>query len=158
MKKTLILILLIVLGLFLAIIFTIYKQSNSNTDISDQIDGNVNNFPQTGTPSANISSNFTNNISVKKDVNNPGLYVTGGDVNNKSYEITFEKETNYFNVVLLKKPFALARTEAENELKNILKTNNLCDLSHMVSVPGYVDQSASGFDYRFNGCPGSTPL
>lgn len=71
------------------------------------------------------------------------------------YVITFDSATGFFNVVLLERPFSLARQEAETYLKKTtgLQEKDLCVVPYTVSVPGYVDVPASGTDYRFSFCP-----
>lgn len=114
-----------------------------------------------------VANNFLNNPSVTPDDINPGnFYVgntftsdsSGGD--SPSYVISYDKTGGYFNIALLKKPLGLSRSAAEEYLMSVLgiDTSSMCGLSYSVTVPGYVDEEASGIDYRFGFCPGSTPL
>ncbi len=98
---------------------------------------------------------------VKEDVYNDGLYYVGVQTRPTDlYTITYDETSGYFNIVLLKTPFALARTEAENKLRQVLELDDssLCDLTYTVTVPGYVNQAASGVDYRFSFCDDAVTL
>lgn len=82
------------------------------------------------------------------------------DVQTAEYIVTFDAETKYFNIILLKKPFAASRLSVETYIKKTLDLSEtqMCGLDYTVSVPGYVDEAASGADYRFSFCPGSVQL
>ncbi len=92
--------------------------------------------------------------------NNYFLGNTFEDAQTAEYIITFDAETKYFNIILLKKPFAASRLAVETYMKETLglSESQLCGLDYTVSVPGYVDEAASGADYRFSFCSGSVQL
>ncbi len=92
--------------------------------------------------------------------NNYFLGNTFEDVQTAEFIVTFDAETKYFNIILLKKPFAASRLAVEAYIKETLglKESQMCGLDYTVSVPGYVDEAASGADYRFSFCPGSVQL
>lgn len=114
-----------------------------------------------------VIDNFLKSPSVTPDVNNPGLFFLGNTFaldpkNNKlpPYVIVYEKDTGFFNIALLQKPLALSRQEAEKYLIGLLQIDEttMCGISYTLSVPGYVDEAASGIDYRFSFCPESLSL
>jgi hypothetical protein len=112
--------------------------------------------------------NFLKNPAVAPDTQNQGLYFLGNTFDKEgvggdsapSYVVTYEAQSGFFNVTLLKKPFYVSQLAAESYLRDLLKLDNaaLCGLSYMVSVPGFVDENASGYDYRFSFCPDSTKV
>jgi hypothetical protein len=110
-----------------------------------------------------VINNFTKNPEVLRDSQNPDYYFLGNtfkvDANDPAptYVITYDSTSGYINVVLLEKPFAVSQYQAEKYLKNLLQVSEeeLCALPYSVSVPGYVDDSASGVDYRFSFCSDS---
>jgi hypothetical protein len=162
MNKTLYIFFAIILFLTLAIGVTLLRQgSGSEEGVTNVVytDLNVTFKPENG--SDITASNFLANETVKEDTQNPGLYelgntvesdvVTGGE---PAYAAIFDKESGVFNTMLLKKPFVQSRLEMEVYLKNLLQISDeeMCQLSYSVTVPGYVDQNASGQDYRFSFC------
>jgi hypothetical protein len=111
--------------------------------------------------------NFLALPEVTPDTYNAGTYFLGNtftpvldEGSGSAYVVTFDAETKYFNIIILKKPLSTARMEMETYLKNVLKISekDMCALNYTVSVPGYVDEAASGADYRFSFCPGSVQL
>lgn len=157
-----ILILVSVIGI------TVYLKNKSNSSVvitperPSYTDFSIS-FPSS--QGENIATvNFLKDKTVVPDAQNAGLYSLGNtfpadetDKTSPNYVITFEKETGFFNITLLKKPLINSQTEAEQYLKNFLKIteSEMCNLSYTVSVPGYVDVDASGIDYRFSFCPGA---
>lgn len=116
-------------------------------------------LPSTTGPKVTVP-NFLKNNAVIEDAQNPGLYFIGNtfptatSTNSPTYIVTYDKTTAYFNIALLSKPLSSARNDAELYIRNLLKVDDssLCGLSYTVSVPGYVDEAASGVDYRFSFC------
>lgn len=168
MNKTLYIFFAIILFLMLAIGVTLLRQdSGSGEGVTNVVytDLNITFKPQNG--SDIMASNFLANETVKEDTQNPGLYelgntaesdvVTGGE---PAYAVIFDKESGVFNAMLLKKPFVQSRLEMEVYLKNLLQISDeeMCQLSYSVTVPGYVDQNASGQDYRFSFCSDAVQL
>lgn len=166
MNKTLIIIITLMILLVGGITATIFSQNKKidNTNVT-YTDFNIT-FPS---PTGNvvITNNFLQDPSVVEDTQNPGLYNLGSTIAIQPetgelppYVVSYDKESGSFSVVLLQKPFDTSRKESEEYLKNLLKidTSKICTLSYMVTVPGYVDQSASGVDYRFSFCSDAIPL
>jgi hypothetical protein len=107
--------------------------------------------------------NFLALPEVSPDANNQNEYYLGNsfeDYETSEYIVTFDAETKYFNIALLKKPLATSRQAVEAYMKKTLNLSEsqLCELNYTVSVPGYIDEAASGIDYRFSFCPGSVQL
>ena len=111
--------------------------------------------------------NFLSKPGVSGDINNPGSYFLGNTFvadsqsnNSPAYVVVFDAKTKYFNIALLKKPLGQARLEMESYLQKLLNTDKdtMCSLSYSVSVPAYVDEAASGIDYRFSFCANAKPL
>ena len=111
--------------------------------------------------------NFLTLPEVSPDSYNENLYSLGNTFNSATqttgdspYLITFDAETKYFNIVLLKKPLASIRLATEAYMKQVLdiSESQMCELNYMLSVPGYVDEAASSIDYRFSFCPDSVQL
>jgi len=168
MNKTLYIFVAIILFLIAAISITLLSQDPSSGDGVTNVvytDLNVTFKPENS--SDIIASNFLKNQTVKEDTQNPGLYelgntaevdaITGGE---PAYAAIFDKESGVFNIMLLKKPFRQSRLEMEVYLKNLLQISEeeMCQLSYSVTVPGYVDQNASGQDYRFSFCSDAVQL
>lgn len=158
----LILVLLILIGV------TVYSKNAKQTSVVQPpvyTDFSVT-LPSNTGPKVTVP-NFLTDPSVIPDPQNKGLYnieqastsITAPE-NSENFAITYEKATGYFDVVLLKKPFSVARENAEHSLRNLLKLDNssMCGLSYTVSIPRYVDSKAYGTDYRFSFCPGSVTL
>ena len=125
-------------------------------------------LPTTNNGGTVTVDNFLKNPAVAPDAQNKGLYFLGntfekeiiGSGMSPRYVVTYDAESGYFNVTLLEKPLVVSQLAAEAYLRDLLKLDNdaLCSLSYMVSVPGYVDRDASGYDYRFSFCPDSTKV
>lgn len=119
-------------------------------------------LPLTNGDSVDVE-NFLALPEVSQDTNNPNEYFLGNtfkDAQTIEYVVTFDAETKYFNIALLKKPLATSRLAVEAYIKQTLNLSEsqMCGLNYTVSVPGYVDEAASGTDYRFSFCPGSVQL
>ena len=168
MNKTIYIIIIGIILLLTVITFTILNQGSQ---ISGKIDNVVyTDLDITFKPSSGsniVTGNFLNNSSVTPDDQNPGLYELGKTINVNpaiekipNYTVIYDKETGVFNVSLLQKPFGQSRFEAESYLKSLLQISEIemCELSYSVTVPGFVDQNASGIDYRFSFCPDATSL
>ena len=125
-------------------------------------------LPTTNNGGTVTVDNFLKNPAVAPDVQNKGLYFLGNTFEKEAfgsgasplYVVTYDAQSGYFNVTLLKKPLNVSQQAAEIYLRDLLKLDNdaLCSLSYMVSVPGFVDENASGYDYRFSFCPDSTKV
>ena len=148
--------------LLFAIVVTWYIQQNRQPAVTTPVytDFNIS-LPNT-TGQEVVTPNFLTSESVSSDTQNQGHYFLGNsfttsatNVGSPTYVITYDSKVGYFNIILLKKPFAVAQNEAGSYLKTLLKLNEveLCSLSYTLSVPGYVDETASGVDYRFSFCP-----
>lgn len=175
MNKLSYILIVFILFLLVAIGVTIYLK---NKKVLDQI-------PDAGILETNISysgptvslpntqgsntlvDNFLATPSVIKDEYNSDIYFLGNTFTTNlsssdlpPYIITYEIDTGFFNIALLQEPFTISRQRAESYLKNLLQLDDaeMCELLYSVSVPGYVDDSASGIDYRFSFCPDSTIL
>lgn len=170
MNKLTFIILALIAILVLGIGATLYTQNNT-TPQSNQTD--IVSPTQTDTsisiPTQQeivVLDNFLKNPDVHEDEYNRGYYFLGNvpPVSAGSavppYVITYQAATGFINIGLMKKPFAVSQYQAETYLKNLLKIpdNELCILPYSVSVPGYVDDIASGIDYRFSFCADSLTL
>lgn len=167
MNKKIYLIAGIIALLLVLIWFTISGQDFEPGTITDvaYTDLNVTFRPSNG--SDIIADNFLKNPTVKANEQNPGFYELGNtfppeqsSASQSNYVIMFDKVTGTFGVSLLQKPFSKSRLEAETYLKDLLKIDEkeMCVLSYTVAVPGYVDQNASGQDYRFSFCADAVQL
>jgi hypothetical protein len=109
-------------------------------------------------------TNFLEAYDIYSDPKNTGYYQLGHSpsdtTTNELYSIQYIAQTGFFNVTLLKQPLALARTQAEMDIKNRLQINEetMCTLRYSVAVPAYVDQGFSGRELGFSFCPGSVNL
>ena len=162
----------LILFLLIAIGVTWYGQSRQSTNLEP--DGNqVVTYTDVSISLPNDSGtnvtikNFLKDGTITPDTQNPGLFFLGNTFTLDSqrmslppYVIVYEEGTGFFNIALLQKPLAASRLEAENYLINLLQVDKgaLCGLSYTVSVPGYVDEMASGVDYRFSFCSDNIPL
>lgn len=167
MSKLSYILITLILGLLLAIGVTLYIKNKPTLVIENKVtytDSSVILPSTTGSPVE--VTNFLKDPAVIADAQNPGLYfvgntfLKGSDNSVPTYVVTYEEKNGYFNIALLVKPLARARFDAEKYLENFLNIdeNSLCSLSYTVSVPGYVDEAASGIDYRFSFCPDNVPL
>ena len=167
MNKLFYILSILIFMLVVAIAVTIYIKNKDATSVHTEpfyTDLSVT-LPST-IGSKIVIPNFLKDPVVVVDTQNPGLYHIGdtfgvsANGDGPLFVITYEKSSGYFNIMLLTKPFSSARIAAETYIKNILKIDesSLCGLSYTVSVPGYVDEVASGIDYRFSFCPGGVPL
>lgn len=168
MNKVLYIFIAIILFLIIAIGITFLSQDpragGGDTNVV-YTDLNITFTPE-GSSEIN-TSNFLNDPTVNEDVNNPGLYELGNtvDVNSETgkapnYAVIYDKASGVFNIMILEKPFTNSRLEMEKYVINLLQTSpeDMCKLSYSVTVPGYVDQNASGQDYRFSFCPDAVQL
>jgi hypothetical protein len=143
-----------------AIIVTTFMQSSDVNPPNQKAVYTDLNVTLPSTSGAGVTTtNFLTDETVTSDTQNPGMYFLGNTFadNTPAYVVMYERESGIFNVTLLKEPLASARLEAEAYLKTLLAIDEkeMCKLSYMVTVPGYVSEEASGFDYRFSFCPGS---
>ena len=165
MSKLSYILIVLILCLLGAIGVTVFVKNNTPTDQGVTYTDFSVILPSTTGPRVTVP-NFLKDPSVTADTKNEGLYYIGNTFTTPvtgttpTYVVTYEKDTGYFNITLLQKPLAAARSDAETYLKNLLKVDetSLCGLSYTVSVPGYVDEEASGIDYRFSFCPDSVKL
>jgi hypothetical protein len=167
MNKNLIILLTVISLLMIAILITSTIQS-SKTNVTPVV--TYTDFSITFRTSDGESfetNNFLTAPSVLPDDQNPGMYFLGAKIElqpdtNKLplFVATYDKESGSFNVTLLQKPFAESRIQAEAYLKNLLQIDEseMCQLVYLVTVPGYVNQLASGQDYRFSFCPFAVQL
>jgi hypothetical protein len=162
----------IIFALFVPVgIYVIYNSYLRDVSVTDS--GNSTVLPtdkdiRLPTTNGNIKvDNFINEPDVVQDTYNTNEYFLGNDLTNTdqpgaslNYVVTFDATTKYFNIALLKKPLSNSRSEMESYLKNKLNIseNDMCALNYSVTVPGYVDQQASGIDYRFSFCAGALKL
>jgi hypothetical protein len=109
--------------------------------------------------------NFLRDSDVRMDEANPGFYYLGTDSiselgTGEAFTIQYIAQTGYFTISLLKRPFASVRLQAEDTLVARLGITRaqLCDLRYTVAIPGFIDEAASGIDYRFSHCPDAVPL
>jgi predicted small secreted protein len=158
----------IILFLIVAIsVALLRKDPNSGDGVTNVVytDLNITFKPENGSDIA--ASNFLTDQTVKEDTQNPGLYQLGNTFENPinthsetHYVVIYDKATGVFNITLLEKPFAQSRLEMQTYLKDLLQITEaeMCQLSYTVAVPGYVDQNASGQDYRFSFCSDAVQL
>ena len=113
------------------------------------------------------SQNFLQNPDISIDPDNPDQYFLGNTHEQSAvtdaplwYVITYQKSSQFFNVVLLKQPLGEARGEAEFYLQYILglPPDQMCALRYAVSTPLDVDKYFSGKDLKFSFCQGATQL
>lgn len=163
MNKSLFIILIIIVVLVVATIY--FNKNNYEVENVEYTDTYIT-FPDSYGKKI-VTQNFLSDPAVKPDEQNEGMYTLGNEIkiDNSTgelpnYSVAYDKVEGSFNVILLKKPLANSRNAAEQYLQELLQIEQkeLCGLSYMVTVPGYVDQEASGIDYRFSFCPGSTQL
>jgi hypothetical protein len=76
------------------------------------------------------------------------------------YVIAYVASTHFFNIVLTREPIAESRHEAEQYLMTKLgiTEGEMCTLSYMLSVPGYVNEYYSGTSLGFSFCTGAAVL
>ena len=161
MNKTIIIFVSLILLLIGAILFTVFsKNQDKNINPNVQYTDLKITFPSEKGNQV-VTKNFLTDTTVTPDEQNPGMYFLGDTIAIQPatgklppYVVTYDKNSSNFNVTLLEKPFKQSREQAEEYLKTLLETDeeSLCKLSYMVTVPGYVDASASGLDYRFSFC------
>ncbi len=167
MNKITILILGIIAILLIVIVVTISGKDSEPSTMTgiEYTDFNIT-FEQSAGSDV-ITDNFLKNPTVKADQQNPGFYELGNtftpeqpSASQPNYVIMYDKVTGTFGITLLQKPFSKSRLEAETYLKDLLKIDEkeMCALSYTVAVPGYIDQNASGQDYRFSFCSDATEL
>ncbi len=167
MNKKIYLIIGIMALLLVAIVFSMFEQDTEPATITDvaYTDLSVTFKPSQG--SDIVADNFLKNPTVKLDEQNPGMYELGNTFPAEqtsspqpSYVVQFDKSTGTFGITLLEKPLNKSRLEAEAYLKDLLKVDEkeMCTLTYTVAVPGYVDQNASGQDYRFSFCADAVQL
>ncbi|MES2749002.1 MAG: hypothetical protein V4606_01240 [Patescibacteria group bacterium] len=165
MNKNVYIILAVIIVLVIVIGGIIYTKNNSTPVTTVEYTDSQVTFPST--EGNVVTNNFLKDESVAPDVQNPGLYSLGNTFPSAetpsklpNYVVMFDKNTGTFNIALLQKPFAQSRLAAEVYLKDLLKIDEeeMCQLSYVVTVPGYVDEVASGFDYRFSFCPDTAKL
>lgn len=107
-----------------------------------------------------------NDADVVEDPVNPGYYYLGyqtfgpNAVQDPPYLITFIKETNYFNITLLKEPLGETRASAERYLMDKLGATGeqLCQLNYTVGVPDAVNSVYSSMNLGFSFCQGAVRL
>ncbi len=171
MNKTIYIFVAISLLLLGAIGATWYVQHRGQTTVTP-VGATYTDFkailPTTNNGGTVTVDNFLKNSEVSPDTHNKGMYFLGntfekqiyGNGASPLYVVTYDAQTGYFNVTLLEKPLSAAQLAAETYLRDLLKLDNtaLCGLNYMLSVPGYVDENASGYDYRFSFCPDSTKV
>lgn len=166
----------LVIGLILLLLvgFVIYNVFFAQTDngpvsVQDPIVPGTNptTLPVTEDKSFDVET-FLRSPELTSDAYNKGMYFVGNtfptgenqNADKPKYVITFDSNTGFFNVILLERPFAQSRQEAETYLKQAteLAEKDLCVLQYTLSVPAYVDENASGIDYRFSFCPDTIPI
>ena len=167
MNKTIYFIIGTILLLLMAIMLSIFNQDSDSEIITDVVYTDLNVTFKSSGGSNIVADNFLKNSTVKADEQNPDFYELGNTFPTEqssaslpNYVVIFDKVTGTFGITLLQEPFNKSRLEAEVYLKSLLKIdeNELCKLSYTVAVPGYVDQNASGQDYRFSFCPDAVKL
>jgi hypothetical protein len=171
MNKTIYIFGVIILLLLGAISVTWFVQHRTQTTVTPK-GATYTDFqailPTTNNGGTVTVDNFLKNPAVVPDAQNKGLFFLGntftkeaaGGGTSPSYVVTYEAQSGSFNITLLKKPLYVSQLGAEAYLRDLLKLDNkaMCGLSYMLSVPGFVDENASGFDYRFSFCPDSTKV
>lgn len=174
MKKTIILIISIIILLIIAISYTWIHQNR--TDISPTEVNPIDTFPESplvediptgesvtllgNSQQEIIASNFYE--AATPDTDNPGLYFVGNtfDTESPSYVVSYESDSSLFIIALLEEPIRDSRLEVEDYLEDILglDKNIMCSLRYTLSVPGYVNRQYSGVNLGFSFCPNSVPL
>lgn len=178
MKKILLTIgmVLVIVFLVAGIVATLKKPSDSNEPI--QQPGTQ--FPAGGTTDISGDTfmvktqsgsvvevkNFLVSDTTIPDMENEGYFYLGNlfpveeTDNQPPYVITYIEDTQFFNVTLLSTPLYASQQQAELYLKSVLgiSDSDMCNLQYTLSVPAYIDEAASGIDYRFSFCSDSTPI
>ena len=126
---------------------------------------------QDGNPIA--VKDFLHNNETVPDTVNPGYYYLAGSIGyclgngqcpsgyqTDDFTVTYNTSSEQFSVVLLTKPLATSRDEAEKFLMDRLGLHRifLCNLHYYVSVPTSVDSTLAGSNLGFSACPGATAL
>lgn len=183
MKKT-----IVIVGVILSLLFSIsylflkgkvgvyQPQPDEQKVVSSPIDANL-----AGTTTGNVASSTKQQLSPKAnsvilallqkpdviaDLYNPGIFYLGNKFpqsegeTQPNYVITFTKDTEFFNIVLLTQPIQDAQLQAESYLKNELGVPEaeMCNLNYSLSVPEYVSTEYSGTNLKLTFCSESTPL
>lgn len=157
MKKTLIIIALVAVGIGL-IIWFITRPSNDAVVQQPPVE-----FP-TGGIASSSGSTFLQNPNISEDANNPGNYFIGNqpgtEVGNRPYLITYTAETKYFNITLTQEPIGQARKNAEAYLMETLSLteDQMCGLDYTVYTPTTVNNQYAGTNLGFSFCPGAVKL
>lgn len=176
--KKLLFVLAVIILLIIAIVFLLQKRNISPAEVPGEFEGSS--FTSSSTevwtppksqeiPLSNQTvqpftvRNFLTDGGVNPDQDNPGYYFLGSsysDGEDSPYVITYQQQTNFFNIVLLKEPLKDSRAKAENYLAVVvgLSQDQMCALKYMVSTPQYVSDDYAGKDLKFSFCSGSTPL
>lgn len=107
-------------------------------------------------------SDFLHDPAVSEDPHNPGLYDVGfaADATSSPYAITYQADTQFFNIALLKEPIGPVREEMQQFLMTHLgiPQDQMCALNYMVSVPYWVNDTFTGRSLGFSFCPGAVTL
>ncbi len=119
------------------------------------------------------AKDFIANGETVADIENPGSYVLAGTVGYclpdgscpagapvTEYHISYNKNTDFFNVILLSEPLGDARKAAEEFLKSRLGLSApaLCTLRYFVGTPYWVNEQFDNKNLGFSFCPGATKL
>ena len=127
------------------------------------------------TPSGAIVTvkDFVHNGETVSDVENPGAYVLAGSVGyclvdgkcpsgnpTTDFSVSYNENTHFFNIILLKEPLGATRLEAEQFLANRLGITGqeVCNLKYFVGTPYWVNETYDSKNLGFSFCPGATVL
>jgi len=117
--------------------------------------------------------NFIRNGETVPDVQNPGSYVLAGSVgycladgtcpsgaSTTDFNISYNEQTHFFNIVLLKEPLGTVRLAAEQFLTDRLGLTGqeACNLNYFVGTPYWVNEAYDDKNLGFSFCPGATTL
>ena len=112
------------------------------------------------------TNNFLADPNTYPDPINPGYYSLGYSVNQPDststppFLIVYQSATKFFAIVLLQEPIGPIRMQVEQYLERHLglSQNDLCNLNYTLSVPNSVNEQFAGENLGFSSCPGATVL